>query len=429
MSAIAAPMPLAARENYRQLLAAALPALMLAYVLIVSPLLYGGVVSADLAAAGATPVAESFLLNKLVYPGVFALGLVLFLAERSVVARANGALLLTIGAFLTLCWASAAWSMVPGRVIGQIGLASLAIVGLGAAAATAGAPGRIMRLLFWVMAAALAINLVVVLTRPPGPIGHEGIYDHKNTLGAVAAVGIIFAVWGLLQSGRERFIRYASFVLLPATLLILWRSESKTSLGFVLIAPIIGAALIFGIRRMRASLPLMLVGLAVLAGVATWFAGQLGYTLGDVSKIITGDPTFTGRTDLWVFAADHIAARPWLGWGFRSFWQIGAASPQLQAAPGFVQVAPDGHDGYIDLLLQVGVVGLGLFIAMILALGGRLGRIADRTAALGFLVVTLLVFTLLHSLLESTWLAVLDPVGALFLVLLTLPFGLREDAP
>ena len=39
-----------------------------------------------------------------------------------------------------------------------------------------------------------------------------------------------------------------------------------------------------------------------------------------VVDAIMPDATFTGRTDIWKFAIDHVAQRPITGYGFATFW-------------------------------------------------------------------------------------------------------------
>jgi exopolysaccharide production protein ExoQ len=165
----------------------------------------------------------------------------------------------------------------------------------------------------------------------------------------------------------------------------------------------------------------VIFALALIA-VLNW----TGFTVGEVSAVITGDPTFTGRTDIWAFAFDRIAERPLLGYGFHSFWQIGDASPALHAPPGFIQVAPNGHNGYVDLMLQVGFAGFGLFLLLLLGVAGRISRLIDAKPWFGLFCTSLLVFVILHNLLESTWFEVLDINLILFLTLMFTALGDRE---
>jgi exopolysaccharide production protein ExoQ len=221
-------------------------------------------------------------------------------------------------------------------------------------------------------------------------------------------------------------MRYIGLLMIPAALYVLWESESKTALGFAFITPVLAVAFFLAKRYLRIALPVTLVlafvFMLALVAVLSW----TGFTVGDVSVFITGDPTFTGRTDIWSFAFDRIAERPLFGYGFHSFWQIGDVSPALRGPPGFLHVAPNGHNGYIDLMLQVGFLGFALFLVLLLAVAGRVSRLIDAKPWLGLFCTSLLVFVILHNLLESTWFEILDINLILFLTLMFTAIGDRE---
>ena len=70
-------------------------------------------------------------------------------------------------------------------------------------------------------------------------------------------------------------------------------------------------------------------------------------------------------------SSPEIGRRPWLGHGFGSFWDTGAAiNPIRSAPPGAwfmkAQLINTAHNGYLDLLLQTGIVGFALGIVAIL---------------------------------------------------------------
>jgi O-antigen ligase len=75
------------------------------------------------------------------------------------------------------------------------------------------------------------------------------------------------------------------------------------------------------------------------------------------------DPTLTGRTELWEYVIGFISERPLLGWGLTAFWST--ANPladEVSAALGWT--VPEAHNGLLELLLEVGVVGTALFVAL-----------------------------------------------------------------
>jgi O-antigen ligase len=109
--------------------------------------------------------------------------------------------------------------------------------------------------------------------------------------------------------------------------------------------------------------------------------------------------TLTGRTDIWGFALQHAAERPILGYGYNSFW-----SPRHTAEVSAVVdwKISEGHSAYLDTLLNLGVVGLMLFVALLAAgMGAALWahrRTRDPVLAVA---AAILLFGALDGLLES----------------------------
>lgn len=80
------------------------------------------------------------------------------------------------------------------------------------------------------------------------------------------------------------------------------------------------------------------------------------------------DPTLTGRTEFWHQLFERISSRPLWGYGLGGFWQPWRSSENpangIINANGFIP--PNAHSGFIDLLLQLGLVGFLLFSAALI---------------------------------------------------------------
>ena len=66
------------------------------------------------------------------------------------------------------------------------------------------------------------------------------------------------------------------------------------------------------------------------------------------------------------------------GWGYQSFWLVGPDAPSIVNAPGWVKDMPNGHNGYLDVKVELGYVGYALFLGFILTNLHAIGRVADR---------------------------------------------------
>ena len=75
------------------------------------------------------------------------------------------------------------------------------------------------------------------------------------------------------------------------------------------------------------------------------------------------DDTLSGRTDLWPYVIDAIWDRPLLGWGFTAFWSgSNPRSAEISNLLGWY--ADEAHNGLLQILLDVGVVGTAFFLFM-----------------------------------------------------------------
>nr|WP_236117301.1 O-antigen ligase family protein [Hassalia byssoidea] len=75
------------------------------------------------------------------------------------------------------------------------------------------------------------------------------------------------------------------------------------------------------------------------------------------------DPSLTGRTPLWGYVLIRLMERPLLGYGRGAFWAPNsqyAAEIGEAISPGWVP--PHAHNGFVDLALDVGLIGFSLFL-------------------------------------------------------------------
>lgn len=317
--------------------------------------------------------------------------------------------------------ASIAWSDFP-----DIALRRVVVIGLVAGIALAltaglGSLREAHALLLAVIAAVIAADLVVTLAAPGfaiTDIGVRGFHPQKNVAGLIAMIAVIAGLgWTIgARSRREMALGIAATALAGGFLLL---SDSKTSIGLAILAAGLFGALLLA-RRVGAGSSLLIVG--ALAGVLAALA--VGLAAFDVPLLALvmpgGDTSFTGRTEIWDFAADESARRPWTGFGYGSFWDVGPENdPLLRAPPGswLAQLRLDGdatsvineaHNGYLDLRLQGGwpaligalaITGMTAAIFLRRAVASRRPD-PDGAAALTFAVLTL-VF-LLHNMTESS---------------------------
>jgi exopolysaccharide production protein ExoQ len=329
----------------------------------------GGIVSLLLrtsADSDPTAVGVANSLNTISTAIVLAVVLILVLKHAKATFRYLPALSLLI-ALLTLAFASAIWSDFPDITLRRAG--SLATTTLWAW--YVGARYNLRDLVSLVMQAVglMAIaSLLVALAMPDlgmadplGPIGWRGIFFNKNDLGEIMAVGTLTFCYRLISpSGKiSQFLICVLGLLLCAALLFL--SESRTSWAIGLMGPFICLMIRSMHRRVG-------VGIIIWTTLILVFAPAvviIGYELPAITALLGRDATLTGRVELWAMLPSFIEDRLWLGYGFGAFWV--ETSPRVDMIWNAIGwQAPHAHNGWLDLLLELGIVGVALAAIQVL---------------------------------------------------------------
>jgi O-antigen ligase len=144
--------------------------------------------------------------------------------------------------------------------------------------------------------------------------------------------------------------------------------------------------------RLRAAI-LVGAGLAALVALALTAAPVLLPWLGR-------DITLTRRTEIWALLVAPIREHPWLGYGPAAFWGIAPASHELARSLHFNPGS--GHNGFLDLALELGVVGLVAFaVPYTLALARAVRLALSEAGAGGLWPLALLAWLVTCNLPES----------------------------
>ena len=239
-----------------------------------------------------------------------------------------------------------------------------------------------------------------------GDIQLTGVTTQKNTLGELVLISMLFLFWDVLETslvdGRMRWNRFPwdRVVLLGLGWWLLELSKSKTAL----LCLIIGSVLI--VRKGRlASKPMsraMLAG-ALALPFLLFFSRQFASVIAPIVESMGRNMTFTGRADIW----DHITlstVNPLIGAGYWNFWGGPGGFAINQAMKTTV---PNAHDGYLDIYIDGGFVGLFLLFLMLASCGGRIinqlgikDRLANRYVLFRFAI---LIVAICYNLSESQY--------------------------
>jgi exopolysaccharide production protein ExoQ len=229
---------------------------------------------------------------------------------------------------------------------------------------------------------------------------YTGVTMGKNLLGMICMIYGIGTVWRLITVYREPRSRYRKRelwvhgVMLFLVIWLLSMAKSMTSNSCLAI----GAALLllasskrFGRRNQVIH---AVVFVMIFAVFSTLFLGASSTVLQSMGK----DPTLTGRTEIWSILFRHTANRL-IGAGYETFW----LGPRLEAIwREFVGLQiNEAHNGYIEVYLQLGILGITLLGLVIVTGYQRVFAGLRRDPELGKLRLAFFVVGVIYSMTEA----------------------------
>ncbi len=350
------------------------------------------------------PVGEGDAINQVLYVGIL---LVLMFGAGMPSRRELLCVPTALVVLLGFCFLSVSWAVAPLISLRRVTQAAIVIWLIFRHVDDLGS-ARALRLVRYAMIALLAINYLVVFLTPFGVHGEvfgeqssvvgdwRGIIPHKNIAGAACGLTIL-----LFLFDNRQFSKVTSALVILAAAIFLYFSNSRTSEVVLIPAILLG----FAIRPYDASHRTALgVFLLIVAGIALQLLSANSVAL---AEFLNDPGSLTGRGAIWPLLIEYARDRPWTGAGFGSFWLIGDASPIWTLTTGWVAIyAPHGHNGFLDLLVTIGVPGLILAVIALaiwpllrLLLSVSIGKTRRS------LLLTLIAFCLGHNLTESSLLS------------------------
>ena len=331
------------------------------------------------------------------------------------IAMANWPLLL----MLAYCTLSLIWSEFPGIVIKRfvqfLGVLSIIVL---VAHDHEERFDRLMVATLWIGLVLCALSIVFALAVPgigiETAVGIEGtwrgILGQKNQLGLFAALSIFFTVF----CWKRRVISpvFASLLMLVCSIcLVMSRSSSSATLTvlslsiFLLLrrefirsfAPIVRAFLLFA--------TVLCVAYLVFYFVHARFP-SVADLLSPFAALFGKSTDLTGRGNIWQIMWQTIEKHPYFGVGFSSFW-LGPGGPSQFISDELMWSVPSAHNGYLDVINELGWVGFALFVGMLVHHGMRLVELFRHERELAAFHMSLMAMYLVSNFSESTALRML----------------------
>jgi exopolysaccharide production protein ExoQ len=257
---------------------------------------------------------------------------------------------------------SVTWSYHP-EITARRGTAAIGTSLVGLYLASRYSSGDELRLLAWALSLAALLSLSTAILLPAYGIDSEGqatawrgIFRTKQGLGKHMLLATIVLFFVARRATRWKGVIWGA-MLLTALLTIL--STSKTPIVVAMALAAMWPLASLGIARSPLVLAALTAVIAVLATAAVVVFAEREAVVAALGK----DLTLTGRTYIWLAALESGRDHSWIGHGLGGFW-TGWSGPSATVWRQVGWEAPHSHNGFIDLWLELGIIGLTLFVVI-----------------------------------------------------------------
>ena len=290
---------------------------------------------------------------------IYLFGLMFLFTVRRGVARA----LLTnplLSLILVLAVASTAWSPVPDLTLRRA--LSLIIVTMFALyLGIRYTPPEILRLFAYVLLLAVLLNVIFVFLIPSYGVESQanhgawrGAFLQKNIFARYMVIAAVTFIYLKPKSFKELGMKVSGLVLAPILVI------GSISVGSYVMAAF-AMLLIPSLKAFRLPIKRLLpvgISLSILTTGVLILVRMNAHML---LSLLGRSATLTGRVPLWHILLKRLSYEPVLGYGVNGFWSTQGTDvwtslnlPHMMAA--------HAHNGYLDLSLELGALGLGVFL-------------------------------------------------------------------
>lgn len=236
-----------------------------------------------------------------------------------------------------------------------------------------------------------------------------GVATHKNHLGRICFVSVLVLSWSLMRR-REgydvslpRSQAYIDIFVLGIALFLMKGPSgvqvTKAISATSIVALVGGMAVFVGLlltKRLERNIGLntlrtVVVGCIVLGTVSVLVGGLV---VGEsVTAVVGREESLTGRDVMWAKFLRHAMMEPIVGHGIGGFWTDAIVNRYYYYS---------AHNGYLDIILNYGFLGLLLFSSFLLSACRRAHEEMLYDNGWGSLWFSLLLMALMYNVAESS---------------------------
>jgi len=270
--------------------------------------------------------------------------------------------------FVLFVFISCFWSITPDKTF-RFGVYGIGSTTVGLYLGTRYSLKEQLNILAWTFATIVFLSIVFAVALPQYgfmlsgiyPDALRGIYTHKNQFGiTIVLANVVF----FLKATSAEEKSWIFWLLLITSMALTVMCKSTTSLANMLL--MLGLCLAYRVFRWRYEILVSTVLGVLIFGIAAalFFFNFIGTDA--FFEAIGKDPTLSSRTEIWQQVWEAIQLKPWLGYGSASFWD-GLEGPSKYIELTVRAKVAYAHNGFLDILLGIGFIGLSLFLISYIA--------------------------------------------------------------
>lgn len=194
-----------------------------------------------------------------------------------------------------------------------------------------------------------------------GHVSVTGVTDDKNLLGAICVLFALAVGWCMLEArhakarGKKGLLIGYGAVLAMAVYLVQVADSATAKACLIEGVGILLLTRMPKIYRRPTRIHMMVAAVLGVTAINLFFGSSLLAMFGR-------NATLTGRTDLWNLCLT-LVTNPVFGAGYESFWLGSRLEKMWNYIPGVNQA----HNGYLEIYLNLGWVGVALLVSLLIA--------------------------------------------------------------
>jgi exopolysaccharide production protein ExoQ len=234
-----------------------------------------------------------------------------------------------------------------------------------------------------------------------GMASTDGATTSKNMLGVLCLVTGMFLFWDTVTRWSQRKELQTKRILavnLCFILMDLWLLNlANSATSRVCLA--LGCLVIWAVRSDWGHRHATLIKVAIPSAFLLYLILAFGFDLnGKFASQVGRDPTLTDRTLIWKTVLS-LHTNPLVGTGYESFW-LGPRLDRIWAVAGHVNEA---HNGYLEVYLNLGVIGVCLLLGFLLASYYNICKSLGTSSTLASLNIAIWTVMLFYNMTEAAF--------------------------